>query len=192
MATALLDPSHWEAELAPLHRVGMPKRGQTGPLRSGTAPLRPGTGPLLQGTGPLPLVAAPVRQGTGRLTATLPDIAPRLAPRTTKITKGLLGVFLALAVGTMGLYVYTLSIEGEANRQRQEIRKLKEGNHYLQVQLAQTTNLDRIEATATTKLKMIPQDESVFLALPKEVSDMATTRIIPGREPAPNPVFPAF
>jgi hypothetical protein len=190
MATALLDPSHWEAELAPIHGVGMPRRAGTGPLRPGTGPLRPGTGPLRPGTGNL-VAPAPTHR-TGPLTAPLPEIAPRPATRTSVITKALTGVFLCLLAGTSGLYLHTVRIEGDANRQRQEIRKLKEGNHYLQVQLAQTTNLDRIEATATTKLKMIPQDESVFLALPKEVSDMASTRIIPGREPAPNPVFPAF
>jgi cell division protein FtsL len=185
MASALLDPSQWEAELAPLHGLGMPRRGKTGPLRPGTGPLRAGTAPLVA---PMP---APAHR-TGPLTAPLPEIAPQPAVRTSKITKTLTAIFVMLAAGTVGIYLHTLNIEGNANRQRQEIRKLKEGNHYLQVQLAQTTNLDRIEATATTKLKMIPQDESVFLALPKEVSDMASTRIIPGREPAPTPVFPAF
>jgi cell division protein FtsL len=185
MASALIDPSRWEAELAPIHGVGMPRRAKTGPLRHGTGHLRPGTAPLPE------LIAEPKRP-TGPLTAPLPEISPKAAPRPSRLTSVLTVVFACLAVGTVGLYLHTLRIEGDANRQRSEIRKLKEGNHYLQVQLAQTTNLDRIEATATTKLKMIPQDESVFLALPQAVTDMASTRIIPGREPAPAPVFPAF
>lgn len=190
MATALLDPSHWEAELAPIHGVGMPRRAQTGPLRPGTGPLRPGTAPLRPGTGNL-TAPAPTHR-TGPLTAPLPAAASRPESRPSTLTNVLAAVFLSLAAGTVGLYMHTLGIEGEANRQQSEIRKMKEGNHYLQVQLAQATNLDRIEATATTKLKMIPRDESVFLALPQEVADMASTRIIPGREPAPTPVFPAF
>ncbi|MBC7543876.1 MAG: hypothetical protein H7338_14220 [Candidatus Sericytochromatia bacterium] len=164
MATALLDKPQWHAEMPPLPGT----RRRSAP----TAAVRPMPAPLLF--------------------PALPVAPPQPSIPASRITRALFSAFMALGIGTMGLYIHTLRIEGDANHQQHEIRQLKEGNHYLQVQLAQTTNLDRVENQATSKLKMVPRDESVFMALPKEVSDLARTRIIPGREPTPTPVWPGF
>ena len=166
MATAMLE-HNWHAEMPPLPRAEMP------PLpvhRRQKAPVQPA--PLL-----VPPLVRPVAQ-------------PR--PRVSYVTRGLFSAFMAMAMVTMGLYIHTLRIEGDANHQQSEIRQLKEGNHYLQVQLAQTTNLERVETEAIGKLKMVPRDESIFMALPKEVSDLSQTRIIAAREPLPTLVWPGF
>jgi cell division protein FtsB len=184
MASALIDSHSWRAEMPPL----------TGARRAEMPPL---TGARRAEMPPLPSARRPRAQTPQRpvapVLAVLPDMIIAPAPIiNTRVTRAMFSAFMALATGAMGLYMHTVRIEGDANHQQHEIRELKEGNHYLQVQLAETTNLERVETQAVSKLNMVPRDESVFMALPKEVSDLAQTTIIPGREPTPTPVWPGF
>lgn len=137
-------------------------------------------------------LAPPVRR-TAHPTPALPPLEIA-APAGTSMrpTRFLALLFCLLGAVTVALYGHTVQVEGEANRERIAIRKLKESNHFLQLKLAQATNLGRVETEATRSLNMQPVDGGLFMALPDEVVEMASTVILPGREPSPVLVLPGI
>jgi len=115
-----------------------------------------------------------------------------LRKQYSKLTLGLIGVAFALLTTEAVIYFHSVQVQKNSNLMQTKIVAMKEQNYRLNVELAKTKELTKVEKIAETTLQMKPSLTSKinYLILPETVTkkEYLITSVLPAQRKLSIPI----
>jgi cell division protein FtsL len=112
-----------------------------------------------------------------------PEIKPATRKNYSKLTLSLISASFFLLAGEALIYFHSVQVQKNSNFLQSNIIEMKEQNYRLNVELAKTSELSKVEEVAQEKLQMKPSLTAKinYLILPEQVvsKEYLVTKVFP-------------